>query len=72
MTGAEVRTAYLNAGFSRRAFGREIDVPEQSIRRLEDGLPISPRYAKRIADFLGVTVMDLIEPNPDPNLPSAA
>lgn len=71
MNHHDLRAAYLNAGFSRRSFGREIDVPEQTIRRLEGGEPISPRYAKRIADFFEVKVTDLM-PLDDRNGPVAA
>ena len=59
MTAAQMRAARLNAGFSIRGLGRHIGVPEQSIRRLEDGLAVSPEYAKKVADFYGVLVTDL-------------
>lgn len=64
MNYQDVRAGYLNAGYSRRSFGRLIGVPEQTIRRLEGGEPISPRYAKRIADFFGVKVTDLMPLEP--------
>lgn len=64
MSGEEMRAVRLNRGFSRRALAREIDVPEQTLRRLERGLGIRPHYAKRIADFYGCKVTDLMEPEP--------
>jgi plasmid maintenance system antidote protein VapI len=60
MTGYDIKAGYLNAGYSRRAFAEHVDVPEQSLRRLEGGNGISPAYAKRIADFFGVQVTDLM------------
>ena len=36
-------TERLNAGYSIRALAREIDVPEHTIRRLENGLGADPR-----------------------------
>jgi ribosome-binding protein aMBF1 (putative translation factor) len=60
MTGDQLRAVYLNAGMSRRAFARHIGVPEQSIRRYEDGEGMSPPNAKRLADYLGITVVELL------------
>ena len=60
MTGQELAAARLNAGYSRRGLADHIDVPEQSLRRLESGEGITPAYAKRIADFFGVQVTDLM------------
>lgn len=67
MTGDELRHHYLNAGFSRRGFARHVGVPEQSLRRFEDGDGISPAYAKKLADHLGTTVVDLIGLNDKAN-----
>lgn len=60
MTGQELAAARLNAGFSRRGLAEHINVPEQTLRRLEGGERCSPAYAKRIADFFGVQVTDLM------------
>jgi transcriptional regulator with XRE-family HTH domain len=60
MTGAELRAARINKGLSRRGLAREIQVPEQTLRRLESGQSISPRYAKRVADHFGLAVTDLL------------
>lgn len=59
MTPAELRIARINRGYTIRGLAREIDVPEQSIRRIEGGSRISLPYAKLIADFYGVLVTDL-------------
>ena len=59
MTTDELTAARLNAGHSIRSFAEEIGVPEPTIRRLESGLGIHPKYAKRVADFFGVQVTDL-------------
>jgi DNA-binding XRE family transcriptional regulator len=60
MTGQELAAARLNAGYSRRGLADHIDVPEQTLRRLESGEGCSPAYAKRVADFFGVQVTDLM------------
>ncbi len=60
MTGEELRLARINKGLSRRGLAREIQVPEQTLRRLESGHSISLRYAKRVADHFGLTVTDLL------------
>jgi ribosome-binding protein aMBF1 (putative translation factor) len=65
MKRADLRPVYLNKGMSRREFARHIEVPEQSIRRFEDGEGISPSNAKKLADYLGCSVVDLLDPNDD-------
>lgn len=60
MTAAEIRARYMNAGFSRRSFAAHIDVPEGTIRRLENGQSIHPESAKKVADWLDVLVTDLM------------
>ncbi len=56
----DLQASYLNEGLSRRQFAERIGVPEQSIRRLERGLGIHPANAKKVADYLGVKVTDLL------------
>ncbi len=60
MTGEQLRVARINEGFSIRCFAREVGVPEQTIRRLETGQPISLPNAKKLADHFGITVLDLM------------
>ena len=60
MTGNELRAVRMNRGYSIRGLARELDIPEQSIRRLERGLGISLGYAKRLADWHGVEVLDIL------------
>jgi transcriptional regulator with XRE-family HTH domain len=60
MTPEQLKQARLNAGFSRRGLARLLEIPEQSLRRLESGQNISPAYAKRVADFFEITVLDLM------------
>lgn len=64
MNAQALRDERMNRGFSRRSLAREIDVPEQSLRRLEKGQGVRLHYAKRIADWYGVQVLDLIEAEP--------
>lgn len=56
----DLRTAYTNAGFSRRGFARKVGVSEQSVRRLELGERIRPANAKKVADYFGLRVTDLM------------
>lgn len=57
----DLKTARLNAGLSIRGLAREVDVPEQSIRRFESGDGgLHPANAKRIADHFGIKVTDLM------------
>jgi ribosome-binding protein aMBF1 (putative translation factor) len=60
MTSQEMRIARINRGVSIRGLAREIDVPEQSIRRIEAGRLISLPYAKKLADWHGVQVTDIL------------
>jgi ribosome-binding protein aMBF1 (putative translation factor) len=60
MTPGEMRRARMNRGVSIRGLAREIEVPEQSIRRIESGRPISLPYAKKVADWHGVEVLDIL------------
>lgn len=55
----DLTSARLNAGKSIRGLAREIDVPEPSIRRLENGEGVYPATAKKVADYFGVKVTDL-------------
>ena len=50
----------LNAGYSLRGLAAHLDVPEGSIRRLENGEGVTPANAKRVADFFGLKVTDLL------------
>lgn len=49
----------LDQGWSIRGLARDIDVPEQSIRRLEAGFGVNPQTAKKVAEKLGVAVTDI-------------
>lgn len=52
--------ARLNAGMTQRELAEATGVPYQTIQRLEGGLGARPSNVKRIADFFGVKVTDLI------------
>lgn len=56
----DLTTQRLNSGHSIRSLARELEVPEQSIRRLEDGKGIHPANAKKVADFFGIQVTDIM------------
>lgn len=55
----DMRTERINRGFSIRALARELGVPEQTIRRAEDGLAPSIANAHKLAHFYGVKVTDI-------------
>lgn len=59
MTGDEVRRARINKGRSIRGLARDLEIPEQSIRRIEGGDGIRLERARKLADWLGVEVVDL-------------
>lgn len=50
----------LNRGLSRREAARQIGVPRETLRRLETGVGASPENAKKVADFFGVRVTDIL------------
>lgn len=55
----DLRSERLNRGFSIRGLSKEIGVPEQSIRRAESGLSLSPSNAFKLASFYGYRVTDI-------------
>jgi len=52
--------ARLNAGLTQRRLAEETDVPYQTVQRLEGGMGARPANVKKIADYFGVKVTDLI------------
>lgn len=56
----DLPTERLNAGLSIRGLAKEVGVAEQSVRRLESGETVHPAVAKKVADYFGVKVMDLM------------
>lgn len=56
----DLTTARINAGFSIRGLADRLDIGEHSIRRLEAGEIVHPATAKKVADFFGVLVTDLM------------
>ena len=56
----DVRAHYTNAGYSRRAYARKLDLHEHQIKRLESGRRVHPAAAKKVADDMQVTVVELM------------
>jgi predicted transcriptional regulator len=56
----DLTTARLNSGHSIRGLATHLGIGEQAIRRLEAGEPVHPATAKKVADFFGVRVTDLM------------
>lgn len=55
-----LRTARLNRGLSRRKAAIEIGIAPQTYRRLENGDPVSPAKALKVAEYFGVEVTDVM------------
>jgi transcriptional regulator with XRE-family HTH domain len=55
----DMRKERINRGFSIRALARELGIPEQTIRRAEDGQAPSIANAHKLANFYGVKVTDI-------------
>lgn len=55
-----LRTERINSGHSIRGLAKELQIGEHAIRRLEAGEVVHPATAKRVADFFGVRVTDLM------------
>lgn len=56
----DLERARINKGHSIKGLARQVQVHEQTIRRIENGLPVRPESAKPVADYFGVKVTDLI------------
>lgn len=52
--------ARLNKGLSVRACARDIGIHEASLRSLENGGSVHPATAKKVADYFGVRVTDIM------------
>lgn len=61
----DLRAERLNRGLSLRQAAEAMDVPEQSIRRVESDLGVTPRNAFKIASFYGYRVTDVWPMNDD-------
>jgi transcriptional regulator with XRE-family HTH domain len=57
----DLRSERLNRGYSRKGLADVIGVHREVLRRLENGTGgITPANAKLIADYFGVTVVELL------------
>lgn len=56
----DLTASRLNAGHTRVSLAEAVGVPRYTVDRLEKGLSIHPASAKRIADYFGVKVTDLM------------
>lgn len=54
----------INRGLSVAAAAEEIGVARGTLKALEAGQRVSPRTAKKVADFFGVQVTDLMPVEP--------
>lgn len=55
----DMRHERINRGYSIRALARELGIPEQTIRRAEDGQAPSIANAHKLASFYDLKVTDL-------------
>lgn len=69
----DLMSARLNKGMAQRELADKIGVSREVIRRLELGYGAHPANAKKVADYFGVQVTDVLpsEPQSDPE-PHAA
>lgn len=56
----DLRTERIQRGKSIRGLAAELEVHEASIRRLEAGEGVHLATAKTVADYFGVTVLDVM------------
>lgn len=56
----DLATARLDRGHSIRSLADELGINQHSIRRLEAGGTVHPATAKKVADYFGVLVTDLM------------
>lgn len=52
--------ARLDKGLTQRALAEELGIGRETIRRLERGLGAHPSTAKKVADYFGVRVTDIM------------
>ena len=52
--------ARVNRGHSIRSLADTLQLDRRTIQRLEDGLPVHPAKALKVADYFGVQVTDLM------------
>lgn len=68
----DLRAERLNRGLSLRQAAEQMDVPEQSIRRVEADLGVTPQNAFKIASFYGYRVTDVWPLDAEPTQGAAA
>lgn len=56
----DLATERLNRGHSIRSLADELGIHQHAIRRLEAGEGVHPATAKKIADYFGCRVTDLM------------
>lgn len=64
MTSFSLTAARINAGLSQRQLAQKVPVGLETIRRLERGEGAHPENAKKVADYFGVKVTDLMPLEP--------
>lgn len=52
--------ARVNSGFSKRGLALELSLDYRTLVRLEAGESVHPASAKKVADYFGVQVTDLM------------
>jgi transcriptional regulator with XRE-family HTH domain len=60
-----LRDARLNSGLTQRALARRAGVTLSTVQRLEARQGARPANAKKVADYFGVQVTDLLPPLDD-------
>lgn len=61
----DLYAARMNAGMSQRELAMACGVSLPTIQNLESGGSAQPRNVKKVADFFGVKVLDIVPPQPE-------
>lgn len=57
----DLRTERLNKGLTTKGLALELGLHHDTVRKIEDGEPVHPSSAKKVADHFGITVVELLD-----------
>jgi ribosome-binding protein aMBF1 (putative translation factor) len=56
----DLRTERLNQGLTVKGLALELGLHHDTVRKIEDGEPVHPSSAKKVADHFGISVVELL------------
>lgn len=59
--GFDLAKARVNRGHTPRSLAAEVGIDARTLHRLERGEAVHPSKAKKVADYFGVQVTDLLD-----------